>query len=255
MCRFFRYRNGQSSVAGSTDVSRRCTRAGLGSCDWLNAVTRSGHDRIGGQRRQTRSGQHHAEIGARFVDVHARLGIERGRGDVGEPVHEPRLTKVVVDDEQTVRREPFADGAERLFGEHVALEPHAGEARLHRQRVDEREDDEVVLLVGRPQEVSRVVVDSRDTRIGVRPIRMVREAEPHDHRIDLDGVHVRGAMVQRPRRRPCRIRRRGRARSGTCRRTPCTATGRSTPCDRPAPSTGERCCSPRRPCRGPPGRR
>ncbi len=157
------------------------------------------HDRIGGQRRQTRTSQQHAEVGARFVDVHARLGIERGRRDVGEPVHEPRLTKVVVDDEQTVRGEPFADGAERLLGEHVALEPHAGEARLHGQRVDEREDDQVVLLVGRPQVVSCVVVDPRHPRIGVRPIRMVGEAQPHDHGIDLDGVHVRRAVLQRGR--------------------------------------------------------
>ena len=34
-----------------------------------------GHDRIGGQRRQTRSGQHHPEVGARLVNVDARLGL------------------------------------------------------------------------------------------------------------------------------------------------------------------------------------
>ena len=106
-----------------------------------------GHDRVGRQRLQPGAGQHHAEIGARGVDVDPRLVAEGDGGRIRQPVNEPLLAEVVVDHQHTVGRQAITDGAERLLGEHVALEPDPGEARLQRQRVDESEHHQVVLLV------------------------------------------------------------------------------------------------------------
>ncbi len=89
-------------------------RAGAGACDWLNAVTRSGHVRLRGQRRQPRAGEHDAEVRARLVHVHARLLAERRRGRVREPVHQPSLAEVVVDHEQAVRLQMIPHRRERL---------------------------------------------------------------------------------------------------------------------------------------------
>ncbi len=184
------------------------------------------------------------------MHVHARLGAERHRGRVGEPIDEPALAKIVVDDEHAIRLQPIADGPERLLGEHVALEPHAREARLHRQRIDQREHDQVVMLsssCARKCRASSLITVTRGSEYGM--IRMMLAAEPDDRRIDFDRIDVSDAMTKR--------RRDVRARAGAenqdvlkrCRRTRYRATGRSIPSARPAPWTGERCCSPRRPCR------
>ena len=67
--------------------------------------------------------------------------------------------------DEAVGLESIAHRTERLLGEHVALETNAGKARLQRERVHEREDDEVVFVVRRPEKVPRVVVDHGDARI------------------------------------------------------------------------------------------
>ena len=114
--------------------------------DWPYAVTRSGTSGSARQRFQPRSGHHHAQVGPRLVHVDVRfLAESRGRR-VREPVDQPPLAEVVVDHQHAVRRQMIPDRLERLLGEHVALEPHAREARLHGQRIDQREDHEVVLL-------------------------------------------------------------------------------------------------------------
>ena len=156
-----------------------------------------GDMRRSGQLRETRPGHQDAEERPRLVDVDPWLLPEcDGRG-VREPIDQPALAEVVVDDQHAVRLEAVAHVAERLDGEHVALEPHAGKARLQRQRIDQREDDEVVLLRRRPQVVPGVVVDDGDARVGVRVIRMVRAAEPDDRRVDFHRVHVLHAVSER----------------------------------------------------------
>ena len=160
-------------------------RAGAGACDWLNAVTRSGTYGSDGQRRQPRPGEHDAEVRARFVHVHARLLAERRRRRVREPVDQPSLTEVVVDHQQPVRLEMIPHGPERLRREHVALEPHAREARLHGQRIDQREHHQVVLLRRRPQVVPGIVVDERDARVRVQADRDVARAR---------GVRIAGSI-------------------------------------------------------------
>ena len=134
------------------------------------------------------------------MHVHPRLGAEGDRGrDVRQAIDQPLLAEVVVDDEQAVGSEAVADGAERLLGEHVALEAHAREARLQRQRINQRKDDEVVFLVRGAEEVPGVVVDDRYARIVERMVGMQALAEPEDRRVDLHGIDVLGAVHQRGR--------------------------------------------------------
>ena len=83
------------------------------------------HDRIRRQRRQSRPGNDDPQIGARLVHVHARLGTERDSGRVREPIDEPALAEVVVDDQQSVGLQPVPHRTERFLGEHVALEADA----------------------------------------------------------------------------------------------------------------------------------
>ena len=132
-----------------------------------------------------------------LVDVDARLGAERDRGGVGQAIDQPALAEIVVDDQHAARLEAVLDGAERLLGEHVALEPHRGEARLQGQRVDQREHHQVVLLRRGPEEVPRIVGDDVDAGIVVGTVGMVLAPEPHDHRIDLHRVDALRAVQER----------------------------------------------------------
>ena len=63
------------------------------------------------------------------------------------------------------------------------------------QGVGQREDDQVVLLVGRPQ-VRPAVVDVRDPRVLVRVVGVILHADLLDGRVDLHGVHVARAVGQ-----------------------------------------------------------
>ncbi len=170
------------------DASRACLTGGASGAPWLNAVTSDGGSGYCARRLEPRPDHDHAELVLGRVDVHDRLLAEGRRRRVREPVDEPGLAEVVVDHQHAVGLEHVAHGAERLFGEHVALEAHAGERGLQRQRVDEREHHEVVLLLRRPQEVPGIVGHRVDARVRVRPVRVHLAAEPEDGRVDFDGV-------------------------------------------------------------------
>src|SRR6476646_7396144 len=133
-----------------------------------------------GQPRQAWPCHQHAQEGPRFMHVHTRLGAECHRRGVRETIDQPALAEIVVDDEDAIRVEPIADIPEGLLGEHVAFEPHAGKAGLHRQRVDQCEHHEVVMLRRRPQKMTRVVVYDRDPWIRIRMIGMMLAAEAND---------------------------------------------------------------------------
>ena len=81
----------------------------------------------------------------RLMDVDVRILAEHDGRRVRQPVHEPALAEIVVDDEHAVDLQMGPHVAEGLFREHIALEPHAREARLQGERIDQREHDEVVL--------------------------------------------------------------------------------------------------------------
>ena len=63
-----------------------------------------------------------------------------------QPADDPALAVVVVHDEHAARLQPRLDVAERLLGEQEALQAEARIARVQHQRVDERVDDQVVLV-------------------------------------------------------------------------------------------------------------
>ena len=189
------------------------------------------------------------------MDVAERFLAEDRRDRVRQSIDQPLFAKIVVQRHHAARRQVVAHRFERLSGEHVALETHAREARLHGQRVDQREDDQVVLPVAGPQKMPRIVVDDGHARIAVGMVGMPFGAEAENHRIDIDRVDMFRAVLQR---RGDVSAAAGAENQDVVERVAehaCTATDRSIPCARPAPSTGGRCGSPRRRCRRDPGRR
>ena len=135
---------------------------------------------------------------ARQVEDDRVAGAERLLEHRVERDDDPALAEVVVHDEHAARLEALADVGERLCREQVALEPDVAVAAVQHQRIDQRVDDQVVLLrwssCRKLRPSSRCTVDAR-IRVGL--VGMIAPAEPLDHRIDLDGIDARGAPLQR----------------------------------------------------------
>ena len=68
-----------------------------------------------------------------------------------------------------------------------------------RMRIEHAIDDQIILLVRRAEEVSRIVDRQIDAGVGVRTLGMIFGAEECDGRIDLDGIDMAGADPQRGR--------------------------------------------------------
>ena len=86
-----------------------------------------------------------------------------------------------------------------LLGEQVALEPQLRGPGHQGEGVGQREDDEVVLLVGALDERATVVDVERHPRVLVRVVGVLLLADLGDARVDLHGVDVLGALAQRER--------------------------------------------------------
>ena len=169
-----RYTNGRSSVAGAGVDGRALPgrRAGL--------VGGGAPDGQHGQRGDLRDG------------VHARRVPERVGERAGEPVDDPLLAVEVVHRERAARREVIARGLRRLQREQVALQAQRTRARDQRQRVGQREQDQVVLLVDdccRNARPSSMCTLTRGSCIGV--VGLVLRTEALQRRVDLDRVDVR----------------------------------------------------------------
>ena len=132
-----------------------------------------------------------------LVDAQQRLGPERLIQHVRELRDQPGLAVVVVEHEDPVVSEVVADACEGLLGEQEGLEAEVGRRAHQRQGIGQREDDQVVLLVGVAQEGAAVVDVPRDARILVGAIRVLRDADGLDLGVDLDRVDVLGAVRQR----------------------------------------------------------
>ena len=110
---------------------------------------------------------------------HHRVGVERGLQLVAQPGRDPPLAEEVVDRRHPGRLQHPPHVPERLGREQVALQPQVAVPRLQHQRVDQREDDQVVLRVrGLAEEVPPVVQVERHPRVVVRPVRVVARPEP-----------------------------------------------------------------------------
>ena len=97
--------------------------------------------------------------------VDAGVVAERGRRGAGEPVDQPVLAVVVVHREDAVAVRWSRAAVERLLGEQEALQPDLRGAGDQGQRVGQREQDQVVLVVGGLQERPAVVDVPVDPRV------------------------------------------------------------------------------------------
>ena len=93
----------------------------------------------------------------------------------------------------------IAGGLRRLQREQVALEAQRARARDEGQRIGQREQDQVVLLVGLLQERAPVVDVHADARVLIRVVGVVLRTEALQRRVDLDRVDVRRTLRQRDR--------------------------------------------------------
>ena len=125
-----------------------------------------------------------------------------------QPAHDPSLPVEVVHREHAAGLELGLDVAKGLLGEQEALEADARIARMQGQRIDERVTDQVVACGGLADEAAAVVEVNRDPRVAVGPVGMMQPTQLVDHRVDLDGVDMAGAVAPAPPRRRCPSRRR-----------------------------------------------
>jgi len=132
-----------------------------------------------------------AELDARRepVDLVERAGVA---------VEQERLV-VVVHREGPARLQVTAHLAHRLRREEVVLEPQARLPGEQRQRVREREEDQVVFAVGALDERAPVVHVRVDARVLVRMIRVVAPPEVLELRVDLDRVDPPRSLRERDR--------------------------------------------------------
>ncbi len=126
----------------------------------------------------------------------------------GQAIDQPLLAVVVVHGERAIGLQVGARLLHRLAREQVALEPKRGLAADERQRVGQREQDQVVLLVGPLEERPPVVDVDADARVVVGSLGVTLGADLLQPRIDLDRVDVLGALLPGRSRRPSPSRRR-----------------------------------------------
>ena len=106
--------------------------------------------------------------------------------------HERRV--VVVHRERAARRQVRPGRRECLGGEQEALEADAALAGQRRQRVGQRVQDEVVLLLGVLQVLAAVADMDGDPRVLVGVGRVILPPDLHEHRVDLDRVDMPGSL-------------------------------------------------------------
>ena len=124
---------------------------------------------------------------------------EPGRDRARQPVDQPRLAVVVVHREGAVRLQMTPHGLHRLAGEQEGFEADLRGAADQRQRIRQREQDQVVLLVRAFQEGAAVVDVPRHARIGIRAIDVLFAADLEDAWIDVDCVDMPRPFAERDR--------------------------------------------------------
>ena len=115
--------------------------------------------------------------------VDARRMAEHGGRGAGKPVDQPVFAIVVVHREDAVGTEVVVGLLDRLAREEIRLQPQLARPAHERERVREREEDEVVLPVGAREEGAPVVDVRRHARVGVRLIGVLLDADLLDARV------------------------------------------------------------------------
>ena len=212
---------GCASATGSSRRRRACAGRGTASRPW--PAWASARPRPGSRRRVSPGGVPLGRAATRgpsasaamtlLVDAQQRLASRTRPEHVGELGHQPVLPVVVVEHEDAVSGEVVATAAKACSVNRKDSRRRLAVCADQRQRVGQREDDQVVLLVGAAQEGAAVVDVARDARVLVGLVGVLVDADLLDARVDLDGVDVlaRRGPARAPRR--CRCRRRRSARS------------------------------------------
>ena len=106
---------------------------------------------------------------------------------------------VVVHREHPAGLQVIAHRGHRFLREQEALEAQRSLPAHERERVGQREQDQVVRAIGSLEEGSTVVDVRGDARIVVRTRRVMRPTRVQDRRVDLHGVHALHAVRERER--------------------------------------------------------
>ncbi len=116
-----------------------------------------------------------------------------------QPIDKPLLAVEVVHRERAVRRQVRARNLDGLLRKEVALKPQRTCSGHERERVGQREEDQVVLRVCLLEERPAVVDMTGDSRVLIGMVGVVLLTKPQQRRVDLDGIDVLDAVCERDR--------------------------------------------------------
>ena len=171
-------------VGGRRDLRAAPHRPGPGP----GAVRHRFPGRLVGQHGQPPAAQRRPHLGAGRLPERVQHG--------GRIAVEQVVGVVVVHGHGAARSQVGPGLLDRLQGEQVALQPQVGLPVDRGQRVGQGEQDQVVVLLGVLQEGPAVSIVRGHPGTVVRVIGVLAAAELEQHRVDLDRVHVPGALGQ-----------------------------------------------------------
>ena len=114
---------------------------------------------------------------------------------IGQFLHQPVLTIVVVEHQHSVIGQPSSCCRQRILGEQEAFQAQAGVARGEGERVGQGKDNQVILVGGILQEVAPIIDDHVHARVLVGMIGVKLDTKLLDGGINLhrgDRIHAVG---------------------------------------------------------------
>ena len=124
----------------------------------------------------------------------------------GKPVDQPGFAVIIVHRKRAVGFERAADRLDRFLGKEEGFEADLRCAAHQRERIGQREKDEIVFALGVLEEGAAVVDMPLDAWIGVGAVDVHLDPDLHDARVDIHGIDMLGPFAQRDRNvrtRPC----------------------------------------------------
>src|SRR5947207_4948635 len=112
-------------------------------------------------------------------------------------VKQPICTVEVIEDQQAVLGEMRSGRGNGVLCQQEALQAQAGVTGSERERIGQREDDQVVMLGRILQEVAPIIHDLLHSWIAIRVVRVELLPELQDQRVDLHSSNRLDAVGQR----------------------------------------------------------